>query len=115
MQQSPWNCTNKPKQYSLQGAELFQGWLPKSGLQVCLQSCHSRCWGQVKTFVELVGSLLSASSGGSGPLSRGPRPGAGPSLEMARAMKEAGVVKALTDALALMDLDHPKVSFFFCA
>ncbi|KAK9785185.1 hypothetical protein WJX73_010540, partial [Symbiochloris irregularis] len=62
---------------------------------------------KVKTFVELIGSLLSASSN-SGTLSRGPRPGAGPSLEMARAMKEGGVVKALTDALALMDLDHPK-------
>ena len=63
---------------------------------------------QVKTFVELVGSLLSAS-GSNGMPSRSPRPAQGPSLEMARAMKEAGIIKALTDALALMDLDHPKV------
>lgn len=65
----------------------------------------------MKVFLELVGHLLSASSTGTrGLSSRAPRPGSGPSMEMARAMKEAGMVKALTDSLALLDLDHPKVS-----
>lgn len=65
---------------------------------------------QVKTFVELVGSLLSASGSPSqGLSSRPPRQGSGASVEMARAMKEGGVIKALTNALALLDLDHPKV------
>lgn len=65
---------------------------------------------QVKTFVELVGSLLSASGSAGAMPPRPPRPGTGASVEMARAMKEAGVIKALMDALALLDLDHPKVA-----
>ena len=65
------------------------------------------CVAQVKAFVELVGSLLSAS----GPGSTG-RAGAatlGLSTEMVRAMREAGIVKALTTSLKLIDMDHPKV------
>jgi hypothetical protein len=59
---------------------------------------------QVKAFVELAGSLLSAGG------SRG-QPGqpAGLSGEMLRFMRFAGVVNALINALKLVDMDHPEV------
>lgn len=62
---------------------------------------------QVKAFVELVASLLSASI--SNPNSQdGPTP-PGLAGEMLRVMKEAGVLKGLTNALKLVDPNHPQV------
>jgi hypothetical protein len=61
---------------------------------------------QVKAFVELVGSLLSASGGKAGAGGSGQ---AGLSGEMMRAMRWAGVIPVLINALRLLDLDHPNV------
>ena len=62
---------------------------------------------QVKAFVELVASLLSASI--SNPNSQdGPTP-PGLAGEMLRVMKEAGVLNGLTNALKLIDTSHPQV------
>ena len=57
--------------------------------------------------MELVGSLLSASSAKTGAGGGG---GAGLSGEMLRSMRFAGVIDALFNALRLLDLDHPNVS-----
>lgn len=57
--------------------------------------------------MELVASLLSASI--SNPNSQeGPTP-PGLAGEMLRVMKEAGVLKGLTNALKLVDTSHPQV------
>jgi len=58
--------------------------------------------------VDLVGSLLHATERGAA--GRGGRGAGAPGLsgEVVRAMREAGVVGALTAALKLVDLDHPK-------
>jgi len=63
---------------------------------------------QVRAFVDLVGSLLHATERGAA--GRGGRGAGAPGLsgEVVRAMREAGVVGALTAALKLVDLDHPK-------
>lgn len=62
---------------------------------------------QVKAFVELVASLLSASI--SNPSSSDGASPPGLAGEMLRVMKEAGVLKCLTNALKLVDTDHPQV------
>ncbi len=62
---------------------------------------------QVKAFVELVASLLSASI--SNPSSQDGASPPGLAGEMLRVMKEAGVLKGLTNALKLVDTDHPQV------
>ena len=59
--------------------------------------------------MELVGSLLSASSAKSG--AGGGAPGL--SGEMLRSMRYSGVIGALFAALRLLDLDHPNVSIIF--
>lgn len=60
--------------------------------------------------MELIGSLLSASSPANGSSnSRQPPSAAGLSTEMIRAMREAGIVKALTNSLQLIDYNHPQV------
>ncbi len=64
--------------------------------------------GQVKAFVELAGSLLSAGA---------PKPAGSPqraqtqglSGEMLRSMRFAGVISALIGAMELLDSDHPQV------
>ncbi|KAK9830284.1 hypothetical protein WJX72_010812 [[Myrmecia] bisecta] len=61
---------------------------------------------KVKAFVNLVGSLLSASTPGASSGNRAASTGL--STEMVRAMRDAGMVKALTSALKMIDLDHPK-------
>ena len=58
--------------------------------------------------VDLVNSLLARRSG-SAPTGAQP-PGAGISADMARAMRDAQMVRALTAALASVDLDHPAAS-----
>ena len=64
---------------------------------------------QVKAFVELVASLLSASI--SNPNSQdGPTP-PGLAGEMLRVMKDAGVLNGLTNALKLIDTSHPQVQW----
>ena len=63
---------------------------------------------QVKAFVELAGSLLSAGA---------PKPAGsqqrsqtqGLSGEMLRSMRFAGVISALIGAMELLDADHPQV------
>ena len=62
----------------------------------------------MKAFVELVASLLSASI--SNPSSQDGASPPGLAGEMLRVMKEAGVLKGLTNALKLVDTDHPQVS-----
>ncbi len=65
---------------------------------------------QVKAFVELAGSLLSAGA---------PKPVGSPqraqtqglSGEMLRSMRFAGVISALIGAMELLDSDHPQVCF----
>ncbi len=64
---------------------------------------------QIKAFVELVGALLSASAPMTGTASH-TAPAAGLSIEMIRAMRDAGVVKALTNSLSLIDNNHPQVT-----
>ena len=67
---------------------------------------------QVKAFVELAGSLLSAGA---------PKPAGSPqrtqtqglSGEMLRSMRFAGVISALIGAMELLDADHPQVHLFF--
>ncbi|DBB00800.1 TPA: hypothetical protein ACH3X1_000730 [Trebouxia sp. C0004] len=61
---------------------------------------------KVKAFVELVSSLLSASI--SNPSSQDGASPPGLAGEMLRVMKEAGVLKGLTNALKLVDTDHPQ-------
>lgn len=62
---------------------------------------------QVKAFVELAGSLLSAGS------ARGQSSQAlGLTGEMIRFMRSSGVINALIIALKLIDMDHPKVSIY---
>lgn len=61
----------------------------------------------MKAFVELVASLLSASI--SNPSSADGASPPGLAGEMLRVMKEAGVLKCLTNALKLVDTDHPQV------
>ncbi len=68
---------------------------------------------QVKAFVELVSSLLSASI--SNPSSQDGASPPGLAGEMLRVMKEAGVLKGLTNALKLVDTDHPQVDWKPCA
>jgi hypothetical protein len=64
---------------------------------------------QVKAFVDLAGSLLAATATSPPGGRNGQQPMAsGLSSEMLRAMKDAGVVQALTAAMMLVDLDHPK-------
>ena len=58
--------------------------------------------------MELVASLLSASI--SNPSSQDGASPPGLAGEMLRVMKEAGVLKGLTNALKLVDTDHPQVS-----
>ncbi len=63
---------------------------------------------QVKAFVELAGSLLSAGApkpAGSGQRSQTQ----GLSGEMLRSMRFAGVISALIGAMELLDPDHPQV------
>ena len=63
---------------------------------------------QVKAFVELAGSLLSAGA---------PKPAGsqqrsqtqGLSGEMLRSMRFAGVISALIGTMELLDADHPQV------
>ena len=62
---------------------------------------------QVKAFVELVATLLSASI--SNPSSQDAASPPGLAGEMLRVMKEAGVLKGLTNALKLVDNNHPQV------
>ncbi len=59
---------------------------------------------QVKAFVELAGSLLSAGAA----KSQAGQP-SGLSGEMLRCMRSAGVINALIGALKLIDMDHPNV------
>ncbi|KAL0033594.1 hypothetical protein WJX79_006288 [Trebouxia sp. C0005] len=61
---------------------------------------------KVKAFVELVSSLLSASI--TNPSSQDGASPPGLAGEMLRVMKEAGVLKGLTNALKLVDTDHPQ-------
>jgi hypothetical protein len=68
---------------------------------------------QVKAFVELVSSLLSASI--TNPSSQDGASPPGLAGEMLRVMKEAGVLKGLTNALKLVDTDHPQVDWKPCA
>eukprot|EP00884_Botryococcus_braunii_P008520 jgi/Botrbrau1/1766/Bobra.0217s0021.1 len=65
---------------------------------------------RVKAFVELIGSLLSASSPSSNSSARQPPSAAGLPVEMVRAMREAGIVKALTNSLKLIDFSHPQAT-----
>jgi hypothetical protein len=67
---------------------------------------------QVKAFVELVSSLLSASI--TNPSSQDGASPPGLAGEMLRVMKEAGVLKGLTNALKLVDTDHPQVDWKPC-
>ena len=60
---------------------------------------------QVKAFVELAGSLLSAGAA----KSQAGQP-TGLSGEMLRCMRSSGVINALIGALKLVDMDHPNVS-----
>ena len=60
---------------------------------------------QVKAFVELAGSLLSAGAA----KSQAGQP-TGLSGEMLRCMRSSGVIDALIGALKLIDMDHPNVS-----
>lgn len=80
-------------------------------LPSCLKlfGCVSKmAWAcQVKAFVELVASLLSASI--SNPSSADGASPPGLAGEMLRVMKETGVLKCLTNALKLVDTDHPQV------
>lgn len=63
---------------------------------------------QVKAYVQLVGSLLSASmSHPNAQRSMGPPGLAG---EMVRTMKEAGMISVLVRVLKLIDTSHPKVT-----
>lgn len=59
--------------------------------------------------MELVGALLSSSTPTTPAQAAAPAPVF--PVEMARAMREAGMVKALTNALKLIDLDHPQVQY----
>ena len=59
---------------------------------------------QVKAFVELAGSLLSAGAA----KSQAGQP-TGLSGEMLRCMRSSGVINALIGALKLVDMDHPNV------
>jgi hypothetical protein len=68
---------------------------------------------QVKAFVELAASLLSTTGRGAGVSAAAAAGGqaqqtAAVSSEIVRAMKDAGMVPALTAALQLVDLDHPQ-------
>jgi hypothetical protein len=69
---------------------------------------------QVKAFVELAASLLSTTGRGAGVSAAAAAAGgqaqqtAAVSSEIVRAMKDAGMVPALTAALQLVDLDHPQ-------
>lgn len=72
---------------------------------------HVGCvWPQVKAFIDLVGSLLSASMPPpTGP--RGMRPAAQPlATEIVRTMQDTGIVKPLINALKLVDTNHPQVN-----
>jgi hypothetical protein len=64
---------------------------------------------KVKAFVELVGSLVHAQQAALQPDGRQPPPG-GMSSETVKAMREAGMVKALAMALRQVDLSHPAAS-----
>ena len=66
----------------------------------------------MKAFVELVASLLSASI--SNPSSADGASPPGLAGEMLRVMKETGVLKCLTNALKLIDTDHPQVHLLSC-
>ena len=74
--------------------------------------CHhvSCLWPQVKAFIDLVGSLLSASMPPpTGP--RGMRPAAQPlATEIVRTMQDTGIIKPLINALKLVDTNHPQVN-----
>ncbi|KAK9821448.1 hypothetical protein WJX81_000342 [Elliptochloris bilobata] len=64
---------------------------------------------KVQAFVELVGSLLQATERSvARPGGRNGGGAQGLSTEVVRSMREAGVVGALTAALKLVDLDHPR-------
>lgn len=69
---------------------------------------------QVKAFVDLAASLLSTTGrrGGGGASAQQAQQTA-VSAEIVRAMREAGMVKALTTALQQVDLDHPQASWLF--
>ncbi|KAI7840921.1 hypothetical protein COHA_005353 [Chlorella ohadii] len=62
---------------------------------------------KVKAFVELAASLLS-TTGRPGRAGSQAAQQTAVSAEIVRAMKDAGMVKALTGALQLIDLDHPQ-------
>ena len=98
--------------------------VPPSSLKVsfltaaaALPDCHhvgcrqvGCLWPQVKAFIDLVGSLLSASMPPpTGP--RGMRPAAQPlATEIVRTMQDTGIVKPLINALKLVDTNHPQVN-----
>jgi len=63
----------------------------------------------MKVYVELIGSLLAASSANKHPNPRHRAPSNGTlSTDMIRLMRESGMVPALTRAMNLVDLDHPQ-------
>lgn len=74
---------------------------------VCHQICvrNVGCY-QIKAFVDLIGSLLSASSGSQSE-NRSTQT-SGLTVEMIRSMREVGVVSALTRVLKLVEMDHPE-------
>jgi hypothetical protein len=65
---------------------------------------------QASACISLMGALVSSGSGVNGrPDPRQPPGSSSSSLEVVRAMREAGAVKALAQALKLINTQHPKV------
>lgn len=63
---------------------------------------------RLAAMVQLVGHLLSCSHGAGSTLPAATSHAV--SADVVRCMREAGMIKALTNILRLVDLDHPQVS-----
>lgn len=74
----------------------------------CVRMC-ALCPAQASACISLMGALVSSGTTVAGRSDPRQAASSAMSLEVVRAMREAGAVKALAQALKLINTEHPKV------